>query len=301
MKKYSVLILGILMFLGSALQAQKSVAGNGVMVTKEVEIGNFDELQLEASATVKYTQGEPCRCVVTIDENLLQYLDFNVKNGTLKIRQSEDGAKSAFSMSFGEKELNIKKPTKPIDLRSTQFVIEIIAPKLTEVNSLNAGNILFMNDYKAEELELNMSGSGSIQTRNLMVSDLEVNVSGSGSVKMDEVRAEKCDLKVAGSGLVSVNRATATEMDANMVGSGKINVNGSKIQKLNADVAGSGNIGVEGWIQNANAKSVGSGNIVLGTVEMLRYDLVGSGNVEYVGDNANVDGFSAGSGRIVKR
>lgn len=301
MKKYSVLFFYMLMLFCRSVWAQKTVDGNGVIVTKELEIGNIDELQLAASATVKYTQGEPCRCVVTIDENLLQYLDFNVKNGTLKIRQSENGDKSAFSMSFGDKGIDVKKPMKPINLNSTQFVVEITAPALTEVSLMGDGKIVFVKDYEAKDLELNLTGSGSIQTRNLLVSDLEVNASGSGKTAIDEILSDKCELEMAGPGLVSVNRATVTEMETKLVGSGKINVNGSKVQKLDVDMAGSGNIVVEGWIQNAKVKSAGSGNIVLGTVETLRYDIVGSGNVEYVDDNANVDGFSAGSGRVVKR
>lgn len=302
--------------------AEKEVVGNGVIVTKTLDVSNFDELNVVVPAEIIYTQGDNYSCSVTLDENLFPYLDFFVKKGTLTMRLSETGSKPAFSMSFGEKELSVKNP-KGVQMKYTKFVVEVTAPNLSEINLSSTGSVRFASDFVGEDLELNLASAGTITANKLVVKSLEAQIAGSGDIDIRDVLVsedmevevtgsgiakiakavvnDKFEAGVAGAGKVTAQKVTASHMKASMVGSGEISINAGQIDGLKVESAGSGIISVQGTINSANVLTAGSGDVKLGqVVKSLNYNIVGSGDIIFSGDCVT-DGMGAGSGTIMKK
>ena len=58
--------------------------GNGVSITQEIEVGDFDRISIPDFVDVYYTQGADQQCVtLTCDENLFEYYHIEVKDEEL--------------------------------------------------------------------------------------------------------------------------------------------------------------------------------------------------------------------------
>lgn len=282
MKQLSFLLLSVIFSLiGIFNLSAETIKGNGNIVTKEIEVLDFDEITLSMPATVYFTQSDQYSCSITIDENLVRFVGIKVIGDDLSIRQvpSKDG-KPLLSVSFGEKELSVPKYQYPT-LQFTKFEIHISAPRLEDVRVNGSGVFNFVNEFSAYRLNADVNGSGQIRSDNVLkIGGLDVEITGSGSVAFAQVSADEAEVSISGSGSATIE--------------------GSFVE-VNMKMMGSGNIALNGDMQTAKAKIAGSGNIRLGNVsKLVNYEIAGSGNVYYSGD-AEVRGYIAGSGIIQKK
>jgi len=164
---------------------------------------------------------------------------------------------------------------------------------ITEVkgNSLNIGlekgnykNVNFTVYVTYRELEsIKSGGSGNIKSNSEIIADnLEINMSGSGDGRFQNIRADKL--------LVSLN------------GSGNIDVAGGAVGHLTVKQAGSGDFrGLDLQAEEAEINKSGSGNTSLTANKSLSVRSSGSGNVDYRGNPEHSDVKFTGSGRVAKR
>lgn len=283
MKQLSFYLMSVFfLFMGMDGLNAETIKGNGKIVTKEIDVRDFNGIMVSVPATVNYTQSDQYSCTITMDENLIQFIGFKVVGDDLRIKQlpSKDG-KPLLSFSIGEKDVTLPNYQFPT-LQFTKFEINISAPKLEDVVFSGSGMFIFVNDFSDFKLDVNLNGSGQIKAE-------------------QEVKISKLDINVTGSGSVAFGQMSCNEVDVTVSGSGSATVRGNSFIDLDLILLGSGNIKIEGEAKNAKTKIAGSGNINIGNVSnSLKYDIAGSGNVYYSGD-AEIRGFTAGSGTIQKK
>ena len=216
----------------------ETIAGNGNVVTREYDIAQFEELSCALPAKVNFNVSDDYTCSVRVDENLLEYLDIKVEDDALLLGR--------------------QKEHRTVRLKATEFVIEVTAPSLENINLAGSGDFIFLSSLDLEDLEVNLAGSGNV-------------------VFKGEVNIDHLELSVAGSGDINIEKGSVLEIEADMAGSGKI-VSHAEVKELDASIAGSGDI-----IAKVN-----------GTLE---YSILGSGNIQYYGD-AEVKGDRLGSGQV---
>lgn len=278
MKKISFLLLCVVLF--ASCDKYKIVKGNGDVVTQTVAVRDFNKIFTDIPAEVKYTQGENYECSVTLDSNLFKYLKFRVVDGKLKL-------------CFDEK--------YRIDMKYTKFEVEITAPELTDVELAGSGNVNFINDFKGNNLRLNISGSGNIDTKKLVLKSLSGELTGSGDLDMENVSADNAEVNKSGSGACAVKNLVTPQMNIVSSGSGSIDVQAGEITDLQVKNSGSGVLYVYENITTADATVTGSGTVTLGQIsERLTYYLTGSGNLIYSG-NCETSGSCTGSGQLMKK
>ena len=116
--------------------------------------------------------------------------------------------------------------------------IRIAAPYLSEITGAGALEVVFMKGVEQEkELEVNLSGAGTISIGAFKAPDLEMNISGAGKVTLGDVRLTgNADLNVAGARTVA-GKITSGKMRLELTGA----VNGElEIHAKQANVIVSG-------------------------------------------------------------
>lgn len=238
----------------------KIIKGNGNIITRNIDVTAFNEISTSLPATVNFTIADNFSCTVSVDENLFDYLDIKVKDNELLMGKRKDD--------------------KNINLKVTQFVIEVTAPSLENINLAGSGTFNANSPLEAEKFEANVAGSGDIVfNKTVTVQKIELNVAGSGDLACNELIADKLDCNIAGSGDLKVVSGTVREAEAGVAGSGDI-VLTCDIENLDANIAGSGDI-----------KARVSGK--------LTYGIIGSGDIGYYG-NPVLEGDKAGRGSVTR-
>ena len=232
----------------------ETIKGNGNIVTQTYDVTAFDEVSLALPATVNFTVSNDYTCVIRMDENLFEYLDIKVKDNELQLCKQQ-------------KHNNTR-------LKATEFVIDVTAPSLEEINLAGSGAFKVHSTLEGEKIEANVAGSGDIIfNKTVTVQEIKLNVAGSGDLFCDELIADKMECNIAGSGDLKVSTGTVREAEASVAGSGDI-VLYCDTENLEANVAGSGDIKAR-----VNGK--------------LNYGIIGSGDIGYYG-NPVVEGDKVG-------
>jgi len=224
------------------------VEGNGNIISRDYDVAAFDEINMILPATVNYREADNYSCRVTLDENLFECLDIQVKHDCLNLKHD--------------------KRFDNINLKPTKFVIEITAPTIEEIKLVGSGDLVFVTPLEAEKLKVSTAGSGDV-------------------VFEETVKVQDLDMSIAGSGdAIFKGTATIHDFAMSIAGSGKLKCKHLIADHANLSVAGSGDMEIEsGMVKSAKVSVAGSGSIETRCqLESMDYSIAGSGSIYYYGD-----------------
>lgn len=189
------------------------VTGSGRMVRQPRTAAAFTRIVNDGPADLEIQVGPNPSIEVEMDDNLLNNVKTDVRNGRLKI-----GSEGSYCSS--------RAPLIRVTVPSLR-VIDIGASGDARVSGLNGG-----------ELDVTITGSGDVSAAGRLEA-IYVTINGSGEVALDALRAGMVDATVNGSGAVDVGNARSVSATVN--GSGAIYYAGDP-EFLEQVVHGSGRI-----------------------------------------------------------
>lgn len=207
--------------------------GRGDLVTETRPETNFHALDIRTSGDVEVRTGPVFLVELTCEENIMPYLETEVEDGVLK--------------------LYFTRNVYDVDgLR-----IRVTAPAWDGFEVSGSADVRVKDDLEGSDLDLFISGSGSIGLPDLAFDRVDVTVSGSGDIEMDGL----CDLlncTISGSGEMNALDFWANDAKVTISGSGEALLGVHDF--LDATISGSGDIGYKGNPQVVNHIS-GSGRL----------------------------------------
>ncbi|MGB5819408.1 MAG: head GIN domain-containing protein [Saonia sp.] len=240
MRKLATLGLTLLFVITVNAQWGKRVKGNGNVVTIERSTGDYDAIAVAGWFDVDLIDGNEGELTLRGEENLLEYIKTEVKNGKLVIKV-ENGVNLKPSSWNKDKSIYITVPVESVHTVTLSGSGDVVGKKTLsadyfKTNISGSGDISL--SIEAKKVEATMSGSGDINLDG-STTDLEVQVSGSGDIKAYELQAENVNAQVSGSADIKV---TANKMiKARVSGSGDISYRGNP-EKVDTKASGSGDI-----------------------------------------------------------
>jgi hypothetical protein len=180
---------------------------------EERDVPSFTGVSLGISGDAYITQGSPQEVIVQAETNL-DKIETKVKDGVLRIKTD----------SWSSKIKGAK--------------IWITMPEVEALYISGSGDILAETPINSDELELKVSGSGSVNVTELTADEMELRISGSGSVHAEGLKVDECGIKISGSGSCKID--VTDELDASISGSGRVTYYGNP--QIDARVSGSGKV-----------------------------------------------------------
>ncbi len=216
-------------------QYGKRIKGNGKITTQNRSVGNFDELAAGGSFEIKLVNGKEGEMTITGDENLMEYIETEVKGGELKIKW-----KNNYNISTSN-DVEIKLAVEQINGVSLSGSGSIESEKKLVSENFNAaisGSSDVILELEVSDLNLAISGSGNMKLKG-KTNNLEAAVSGSGEIDAKNMQSKTAELSVSGSGDISL--WVTEQLKARVSGSGDIEYTGNpKIEDVK--VSGSGEV-----------------------------------------------------------
>ena len=262
----------------------ETIKGNGNMVTREYEVtGVFNDVTTLLSATINYRVSDQCSCTVRVDENLLEYLDLHLNGDQLHLGTID------------------AKNNHNVNLRPTEFVIDLAAPQLGHIGIVGSGSFNFLDAVDGKELGIDVIGCGDVVFKKRVgVAMMDLNLIGSGDISFeDTARVDDVRLMLSGSGDLYFKRLISNRMRGTIAGSGDVRIAEGDIEKMDAKVAGSGSFESYAEVDRMDAQVSGSGEITAKVNGELNYSITGSGGINYYGD-PEVKGLTTGRKKLRK-
>jgi hypothetical protein len=217
--KASILFLSLfLLSLTAQVQAQKywerSISGEGPVVTEELSLADFHSIGLGVSGTVYLIPGKVQKVTVEGQKNLIDNLKREVKNGS-------------WNISFDK---NVRES------RDMKFYITI--PSVKNLSIGGSGKIIAQEAFNGlGALKFSIGGSGTIEFSG-SADSADVSIGGSGNIKASNLKVQSCKVSIGGSGSCAIE--VGDRLDASIAGSGKVQYKGRP--KVNSSVSGSGKV-----------------------------------------------------------
>jgi hypothetical protein len=224
MKKYLSLILGSLLVLGCSYAQTKE--------TRDVD--DFTGVAFGVAGEIILVQGSTFSVVLEGDEDFLEEIETTVRGNRLIIRHDS-------WFSFGNKKI-------------TAYVT---MPEVESLSVSGSGKMIAEGSIRAEDLDMNVSGSGHIELMDLNAESIDCSISGSGTIELNG-KAEDGELSISGSGDYYGQSFALSTLDVSISGSGKCRA--TVADDLTARVSGSGDVYYTGN-PKVDARVSGSGKV----------------------------------------
>lgn len=229
-------LITVLFFTSSACTQNWSgmgISGEGPSVTKTLDISAFSGLSLSISADVYLKQGSSQSVKIEAQQNIIDNLKKEVKNGVWKI-------------GFDKNVRNHEK-----------VKIWVTVPSISELGVSGSGSIFGEGKFSnLGNLAVSISGSGNIKFE-ADSKNVEASISGSGNINLAGSTGAS-NIRISGSGNINAFDLAAQSCDVKISGSGDSSVNAS--ESLDVAIAGSGDVFYKGR-PSVHSKISGSGSV----------------------------------------
>jgi len=270
MKKLT--ILSILMLCALVLvQAQ----------TKETRnVGTFTKISFRVPGKLYVRQGSPQKVVIEGKKEVLEEIETDVEGSRLVIEIDKKWGDWHWG---NDDDVNVYITVKDIEGLSVG----------------GSGDLIGETKITANDINLNVSGSGNMKVEVEASGDMESDVSGSGNIEL-KGKCRNFNSDVSGSGKVVMSITASGDAEFGVSGSGKIEASGSS-SRVSASISGSGKVLAGNLETNScEVRITGSGDVEINVKNELDANITGSGNVRYKGNPSKVNGHSSGSGHVRK-
>ena len=211
-----------------------SKRGCGNIVTSERTVSAFEEINAGNSANVRFHIGEEFRAVLSIDENLYEYVEIETRNNTLRIQTIRRGSFSP-----------------------TQFTVDVYAPTLSGVTLSGVGSFENVEKLIVPSFEMNLSGAGTI-TGTIESENFSARISGAGNIRISG-SSKNADFRLSGAGGLRGSNFIVNNAVARVSGAGSMDI--YVTDDLNATVSGVGSISYRGNPPRVESRVSGVGSV----------------------------------------
>lgn len=187
-----------------------TIYGRGIVVSEDRYVGEFTKVESQIAANIEVIESDEHNVTITVQKNLLPYIDTDVKNGTLEI--SSDG-------------YNLKT--------DSTIVITIYTPSLNEFRLTGVGNVNSEIPVKS----IKLSGVGNI-TCHGETNNVNVMLSGSGNINLFDMEVSDADVKLSGTG--NIHLYVTNYLDVSISGMGNVYYKGDP--DIHSSITGVGQV-----------------------------------------------------------
>ncbi|MFC1952349.1 GIN domain-containing protein [Chloroflexota bacterium] len=223
-------VLAILLTLLFVAGCQGGVKGSGKLQTENYDYSDFTHVYVSNAFTIDVVQSSSYSIEVTVDDNLLEYIDISREGGTLKIGLTKVTLLWPITL---EAKINMPDLRGLVLSEATRSTVSgFSATKNLDIELLGASS-LDLVDMSVGVIKFNVYGASKV-AGNIIADDAEFNVDGVSTVQL-EGSADNMAVEATGSSRVELAGLTAGNVDIKLSGAsiGAVNVDG----RLDADLS----------------------------------------------------------------
>ena len=209
-------------------------AGNGNVVTQERNVSeDFTEVRGSAGLDVYLTQGNENKIVVEADENLLQYISTDVKNGKLHVTTSSNiGRSKAKKIYVTFKELNNIEASSGADVIGNS----VIKSQNLSLRSSSGADLTV--EVFSQELAIKSSSGSEVEVSG-KASSLKADASSGSEIDAEKLLVVNCNAEASSGAEVTVN--VKDKLETRVSSGGNVNYYGNPVS-VNSNKSSSGSV-----------------------------------------------------------
>ena len=192
----------------------KRVVCKGPVVEKSLDLSDFNAINVTGSADMVISQSESFSVKVNANEEVFDYIDFSVENGTLKLKNKDN-----------------------VQIKAKTFKVYISLPYLENL-LVNGAADADIHDYASDkDLTVLVNGAGDFEIVSVKVPTLSLTVNGAGDIDATGLDVETVSVSVNGAGDVNLS-GKADTANMSVSGAGDIDAANLEVKEWNVHKSG---------------------------------------------------------------
>ena len=238
-------------------------------------VSGFTGIDASSVFDVTVTKGSAESLTIEADENVMQYVRSEVRNGVLRLYLDRSAEKNT---------RNIKT------LKASVVMKDLDKVSLSGASKLTAKDLFTPNSFTGE-----CSGVSSM-TVNVSTGKLSIEASGASKIQLKANVTNDAKLSVSGTSNTEIE-LKALNIKFNSSGASKINLTGSAID-INIETSGTSRFQAGDFtVKSATVNSSGAGNVTIHVTDNLKVNSSGTSSVNYKG-SPTITFNSSGASKI---
>jgi hypothetical protein len=201
----------------SNLAGGQSVRGSGSVVEESRSVSGISKVELAMPGTLHISIGSSEELQIEAEDNLLEYIQTNVRGNTLRIET--------------QRGINLQA-TRPIEYYLTVAELEAV--------DISSSGDVEVADLESQSFSASISSSGNLLISNLVGDSLQVKISSSGDLEILGGEVQEQTIRLSSSGGYNARDLASTEADVTLSSSGDATIQVSG--RLTGRLSSSGNL-----------------------------------------------------------
>jgi ABC-type uncharacterized transport system auxiliary subunit len=212
------------------------VTGSGRTTTQDYDFSGFTRLQIGSAFEANVQAGDSYKVTVTVDDNLVQYLDVRVTGDTLRI-----GFKPMLSFNF----------------RNTTLRADVTMPDVEGLELSGATRTRIAGFSNDKKVDVEVSGASQLSGD---ISSAEMRIEASGASRA-ELSGTTGPLDARASGASSLRLQDLKSTDTRVDASGASNITVNPSGKLSGDASGASTVRYVGSPSSVQVNTSGASSV----------------------------------------
>ena len=192
----------------------KKVVCKGPETTKSFDLSGFNGITINGSSDITITQGEGYSVSVKANEEVFDYLDYQVVDGSLLLKSKDN-----------------------VQIVAKTFKVYVTLPCLETLLVNGAADAEIYNYKSDKDLDVQVNGAGDFEVGSIKVPSLTFTVNGAGDIDANELDVETLNVSVNGAGDVDLS-GKATTANLSVSGAGDIDASELEVEHMNIRKSG---------------------------------------------------------------
>ena len=223
----------------------KTILSDGPQVTETRPLKGFEEIEINGSPRVCYTQADSFSVRVKGTREAVDNILTDVQGKTLSIRNR--GKINLINVSFGDDD---------------GLTVYVTSPDLTSILLNGSGDFVSDGKIDTDRMDIVLRGSGDIDVKDIICDRCEVELIGSGDVNVSHLDAVDASASLVGSGDLDLGLLRVKDTWLSLKGSGDIDADFREdCGAVECELRGSGDISLKGTVRKFSHHKSGSGDI----------------------------------------
>jgi hypothetical protein len=215
----------------------ETIRGSGPVVEEERDLGNITGVVLSMPGTLYVEMGISEALRVEADENLLEYIETNVRGNTLVIETRQG--------------VNI--------MTSHDINFYLTVDELESLETSSSGDIE-AQDLRTNDFSIQVSSSGNVTIASLNCLKFNTQISSSGEVTISDLRGDSTSVGISSSGNLEIKGGQVQTQNINISSSGEYLARNLESLEAKVNISSSGSATI--WVKDQLSGNISSsGNI----------------------------------------
>lgn len=241
-----------------------SIFSNGepvssTIVSRQVQVPDFSGIAVYVPAKITYTSGAESSLSVSAPDNVMDELQFKVKDNHLKIEYKNNAPQFR-----GDTKINIKISSGAMEGLELYSACSFATRSLESVK-LNC-EIYSASSFKVDNIEspgvaLEIGGASTVQIGSIETTSADIEISGASNISVGKLTAVNADVETSGASSTKINGMECNQLTAEVSGASTAAFRGIDASVLSGEAYGASKLSLSGKAQTAELEAGGSSSI----------------------------------------